>query len=134
MNNGTITAKVMEQHSVLNLGSTAGVADPRVFNNSVSSMMGMEAYGKGTVLNSESGVIDMYGRGNIGMLAVDDSAADNAGKITLDTLWVDQNDTTTLRTDLPSSTAIDYGVGIVPERIVVVAQEATVLRLTNKAV
>ena len=61
----------------------------------------MEAYGKGTVLNSESGVIDMYGRGNIGMLAVDDSAADNAGKITLDTLWVDQNDTTTLRTDLP---------------------------------
>ncbi|HAN7587432.1 TPA: EntS/YbdA MFS transporter [Escherichia coli] len=112
VNNGTITAKVMEQHSVLNLGSTAGVADPRVFNNSVSSMMGMEAYGKGTVLNSESGVIDMYGRGNIGMLAVDDSAADNAGKITLDTLWVDQNDTTTLRTDLPSSTAIDYGVGM----------------------
>ncbi|WP_262162373.1 hypothetical protein, partial [Escherichia coli] len=49
---------------------------------------------------------------NIGMLAVDDSAADNAGKITLDTLWVDQNDTTTLRTDLPSSTAIDYGVGM----------------------
>ncbi|WP_423275422.1 autotransporter domain-containing protein [Escherichia coli] len=112
VNNGTITAKVMEQHSVLNLGSAAGVADPRVFNNSVSSMMGMEAYGKGTVLNSESGVIDMYGRGNIGMLAVDDSAADNAGKITLDTLWVDQNDTTTLRTDLPSSTAIDYGVGM----------------------
>ena len=112
VNNGTITAKVMEQHSVLNMGSAAGVADPRVFNNSVSSMMGMEAYGKGTVLNSESGVIDMYGRGNIGMLAVDDSAADNAGKITLDTLWVDQNDTTTLRTDLPSSTAIDYGVGM----------------------
>ncbi|HFP2502308.1 TPA: beta strand repeat-containing protein, partial [Escherichia coli] len=112
VNNGTITAKVMEQHSVLNMGSAAGVADPRVFNNSVSSMMGMEAYGKGTVLNSESGVIDMHGRGNIGMLAVDDSAADNAGKITLDTLWVDQNDTTTLRTDLPSSTAIDYGVGM----------------------
>ncbi|HEL5839901.1 TPA: EntS/YbdA MFS transporter, partial [Escherichia coli] len=112
VNNGTITAKVMEQQSVLNMGSAAGVADPRVFNNSVSSMMGMEAYGKGTVLNSESGVIDMHGRGNIGMLAVDDSAADNAGKITLDTLWVDQNDTTTLRTDLPSSTAIDYGVGM----------------------
>ncbi|CUA01964.1 putative autotransporter/adhesin [Escherichia coli] len=59
VNNGTITAKVMEQHSVLNMGSAAGVADPGVFNNSVSSMMGMEAYGKGTVLNSESGVIDM---------------------------------------------------------------------------
>ncbi|WP_352025300.1 beta strand repeat-containing protein [Escherichia coli] len=112
VNNGTITAKVMEQHSVLNLGSAAGVSDPRVFNNSVSSMMGMEAYGKGTVLNSENGVIDMYGRGNIGMLAIDNSVANNAGKITLDTLWVDQNDTTTLRTDLPSRTAIDYGVGM----------------------
>lgn len=100
VNNGTITAKVMEQHSVLDMGAAAGVADPRVFNNSVSSMMGMEAYGKGTVLNSENGVIDMYGRGNIGMLAIDNSVANNAGKITLDTLWVDQNDTTTLRTDL----------------------------------
>ena len=112
VNNGTITAKVMEQHSVLDMGAAAGVADPRVFNNSVSSMMGMEAYGKGTVLNSENGVIDMYGRGNIGMLAIDNSVANNAGKITLDTLWVDQNDTTTLRTDLPSNTAIDYGVGM----------------------
>ena len=112
VNNGTITAKVMEQHSVLDMGAAAGVADPRVFNNSVSSMMGMEAYGKGTVLNSENGVIDMYGRGNIGMLAIDNSVANNAGKITLDTLWVDQNDTTTLRTDLHSNTAIDYGVGM----------------------
>ncbi|EPD7189867.1 EntS/YbdA MFS transporter [Escherichia coli] len=112
VNNGTITAKVMEQHSVLDMGAAAGVADPRVFNNSVSSVMGMEAYGKGTVLNSENGVIDMYGRGNIGMLAIDNSVANNAGKITLDTLWVDQNDTTTLRTDLPSNTAIDYGVGM----------------------
>ena len=112
VNNGTITAKVMEQHSVLDMGAAAGVTDPRVFNNSVSSMMGMEAYGKGTVLNSENGVIDMYGRGNIGMLAIDNSVANNAGKITLDTLWVDQNDTTTLRTDLPSNTAIDYGVGM----------------------
>ncbi|EFG2855722.1 autotransporter domain-containing protein, partial [Escherichia coli] len=112
VNKGVITSKVMEQHSVVNMAALTGSTDQRVFNNSVASMMGMEAYNKGSVLNAEGAVIDMYGRGSIGMLAIDNSTADNAGNITVDTLWVDDNDTTSLRTDLPGATAKDYGVGM----------------------
>ncbi|MCW0137534.1 hypothetical protein OIU92_28740 [Escherichia coli] len=43
----------------------------------------------------------MYGRGSIGMLAIDNSTADNAAQYTVDTLWIDDNDTTSLHTDLP---------------------------------
>lgn len=101
VNKGVITSKVMEQHSVVNMAALTGSTDQRVFNNSVASMMGMEAYNKGSVLNAEDAVIDMYGRGSIGMLAIDNSTADNAGNITVDTLWIDDNDTTSLHTDLP---------------------------------
>ncbi|MBE0985740.1 autotransporter domain-containing protein, partial [Escherichia coli] len=112
VNKGVITSKVMEQHSVVNMAALTGSTDQRVFNNSVASMMGMEAYNKGSVLNAEDAVIDMYGRGSIGMLAIDNSTADNAGNITVDTLWIDDNDTTSLHTDLPGATAKDYGVGM----------------------
>ncbi|WP_252492529.1 hypothetical protein [Escherichia coli] len=81
VNKGVITSKVMEQHSVVNMAALTGSTDQRVFNNSVASMMGMEAYNKGSVLNAEDAVIDMYGRGSIGMLAIDNSTADNAGNI-----------------------------------------------------
>ncbi len=76
----------------------------------------------------------MHGRGNIGMLAVDDSAADNAGKSRWIRFGSIKNDTTTLRTDLPSSTAIDYGVGMATGTNSGGGAKATVLRLTNKAV
>mgnify|MGYP000261422812 CR=1 FL=1 len=112
VNKGVITSKVMEQHSVVNMAALTGSTDQRVFNNSVASMMGMEAYNKGSVLNAEDAVIDMYGRGSIDMLAIDNSTADNAGNITVDTLWIDDNDTTSLHTDLPGATAKDYGVGM----------------------
>ena len=112
VNKGVITSKVMEQHSVVNMAALTGSTDQRVFNNSVASMMGMEAYNKGSVLNAEDAVIDMYGRGSIGMLAIDNSTADNAGNITVDTLWIDDNDTTSVHTDLPGATAKDYGVGM----------------------
>ncbi|HDV9763704.1 TPA: autotransporter domain-containing protein, partial [Escherichia coli] len=97
---------------VVNMAALTGSTDQRVFNNSVASMMGMEAYNKGSVLNAEDAVIDMYGRGSIDMLAIDNSTADNAGNITVDTLWIDDNDTTSLHTDLPGATAKDYGVGM----------------------
>ncbi|MCZ5926171.1 hypothetical protein O5188_24430, partial [Escherichia coli] len=64
VNKGVITSKVMEQHSVVNMAALTGSTDQRVFNNSVASMMGMEAYNKGSVLNAEDAVIDMYGRGS----------------------------------------------------------------------
>ncbi len=123
----------MEQHSVVNMAALTGSTDQRVFNNSVASMMGMEAYNKGSVLNAEDAVIDMYGRGSIGMLAIDNSTADNAGNITVDTLWIDDNDTTSLHTDLPGQrqrlwrwygNRTDTGVALV----------TTLLRPTRKVV
>lgn len=110
-NNGTITGKVMEQGSVLSKFST-GTSNWYLFNNDVSSITGMEAYSGSTVTNSKSGIINMYGRGDVGMLAIIESSVQNAGQIMLDTLWVDENDTTLLRPDLASKDAIDYGAGM----------------------
>ncbi|HBH8001828.1 TPA: autotransporter domain-containing protein, partial [Escherichia coli] len=112
VNNGTITAKVMEQYSVLNMFNALSLSDPSVFNNSAISMTGMTAQDDGSALNGANGVIDMYGRGNVGMLAINNSTVNNAGQITLDTLWVDENDTTTLRNDIGSGNARKYGVGM----------------------
>ncbi|HAP3739222.1 TPA: autotransporter domain-containing protein [Escherichia coli] len=112
VNNGTITAKVMEQYSVLNMFNALSLSDPTVFTSGVVSMTGMTAQDNSSALNSVSGVIDMYGRGNVGMLAINHSTVKNAGQITLDTLWVDENDTTTLRTDIGSGNARNYGVGM----------------------
>lgn len=53
----------------------------------------------------------MFGRGNVGMLAIDESTAENAGQITLDALWVDVNDTTTLRDNIGND-ARGYSVGM----------------------
>ena len=112
VNNGTITAKVMEQYSVLNMFNALSLSDPTVFNSGVVSMTGMTAQDNGSALNGANGVIDMYGRGNVGMLAINHSTVTNAGQITLDTIWVDENDTTTLRNDIGSSNAKNYGVGM----------------------
>ena len=45
------------------------------------------------------------------MLAIDESTAENAGQITLDALWVDVNDTTTLRDNIGND-ARGYSVGM----------------------
>lgn len=63
-------------------------------------MMGLDAFDHGYVSNESGGSIEMYGRGNVGMLAIDESTAENAGQITLDALWVDADDTTTLRSNI----------------------------------
>ncbi|MBA1095186.1 hypothetical protein H0O60_24180, partial [Escherichia coli] len=55
---------------------------------------------------------DMYGRGNIGMTAIDNSTAENAGNISIDALWVDANDTTQLRSDIHGNRAGDYAAGM----------------------
>ncbi|GCX61777.1 autotransporter [Escherichia coli] len=70
-----------------------------MFNNSVASMMGMQAYNKGSVLNAEAAVIDMYGRGSIAMLALDNSPADNESTHQVASLWMDQNEHTSLHTN-----------------------------------
>ncbi len=108
-NAGTITGKVTEQHSVFNKYST-GTSNSFIFNNDVSSITGLVAQSNSTIINTDSGIIDLYGRGSVGMLAIADSTAENQGKITLDSMWVDANDTTAMR-DIASNSAIDFGTG-----------------------
>ncbi|HCJ9465744.1 TPA: autotransporter domain-containing protein, partial [Escherichia coli] len=109
-NAGTITGKVTEQHSVFNKYST-GTSNSFIFNNDVSSITGLVAQSNSTIINTDSGIIDLYGRGSVGMLAIADSTAENQGKITLDSMWVDANDTTAMR-DIASNSAIDFGTGV----------------------
>ncbi|HFM2010722.1 TPA: autotransporter domain-containing protein [Escherichia coli] len=111
VNNGTITAKVMEQESVINLGASLGLNEANTFYSDANSMMGLDAFDHGYVSNESGGSIEMYGRGNVGMLAIDESTAENAGQITLDALWVDADDTTTLRSNIGND-ARSYGVGM----------------------
>ncbi|EJC8045455.1 autotransporter domain-containing protein [Escherichia coli] len=106
-NAGTITGKVTERHSVFNKYST-GTSNSFIFNNDVSSITGLVAQSNSTIINTDSGIIDLYGRGSVGMLAIADSTAENQGKITLDSMWVDANDTTAMR-DIASNSAIDFG-------------------------
>ncbi|HAW0921440.1 TPA: autotransporter domain-containing protein [Escherichia coli] len=110
VNTGTITTKVAEQESVINLGASLGFND-LVFYNAANSMTGLSAKTHGYVLNENGGKIEMFGRGNVGMLAIDESTAENAGQITLDALWVDVNDTTTLRDNIGND-ARGYSVGM----------------------
>ena len=109
-NAGTITGKVTEQHSVFNKYST-GTSNSFIFNNDVSSITGLVAQSNSTIINTDSGIIDLYGRGSVGMLAIADSTAENQGKITLDSMWVHANDTTAMR-DIASNSAIDFGTGV----------------------
>ncbi|EHW9961568.1 autotransporter domain-containing protein [Escherichia coli] len=111
VNNGTITAKVMEQESVINLGASLGLNEANTFYSDSNSMMGLDAFDHGYVSNESGGSIEMYGRGNVGMLAIDESTAENAGQITLDALWVDADDTTTLRSNIGND-ARSYAVGM----------------------
>ena len=109
-NAGTITGKVTERHSVFNKYST-GTSNSFIFNNDVSSITGLVAQSNSTIINTDSGIIDLYGRGSVGMLAIADSTAENQGKITLDSMWVDANDTTAMR-DIASNSGIDFGTGV----------------------
>ena len=109
-NAGTITGKVTEQHSVFNKYST-GTSNSFIFNNDVSSITGLVAQSNSTIINTDSGIIDLYGRGSVGMLAIADSTAENQGKITLDSMWVHANDTTAMR-DIASNSVIDFGTGV----------------------
>lgn len=99
-----------ERHSVFNKYST-GTSNSFIFNNDVSSITGLVAQSNSTIINTDSGIIDLYGRGSVGMLAIADSTAENQGKITLDSMWVDANDTTAMR-DIASNSAIDFGTGV----------------------
>lgn len=111
VNTGTIIAKVMEQESVINLPASLGLNEPSVFYNNAYSMMGLEAFDRGYVSNESGGNIEMYGRGNVGMLAINESTAENAGQIAIDALWVDANDKTVLRSDIDKD-ARSYGIGM----------------------
>ena len=112
VNNGTLTTKMMNQHSVLNYPAEWNLSDGTSFNNRALGLTGMLASYSSSILNGETGIIDMYGRGSVGMLVIDKSTADNEGQITMDTLWVDENDETSLRNNIANSTAKDFGVGM----------------------
>ncbi|MCN8861802.1 autotransporter domain-containing protein, partial [Escherichia coli] len=60
VNNGTITAKVMEQESVINLGASLGLNEANTFYSDANSMMGLDAFDHGYVSNESGGSIEMY--------------------------------------------------------------------------
>ena len=111
-NNAVIMGKVMEQHSIFNTKDSMLVTYYTNPNNKVVSLIGMEAIDNSFAFNAENGLIDMYGRGTVGMAVMENSTAQNAGDIIVDTLWLDENDTTTLRDDIPGGTARNYGAGM----------------------
>ncbi|HFT8987161.1 TPA: autotransporter domain-containing protein, partial [Escherichia coli] len=111
-NNSAITGKVMQQSSVYNMKDATATTYNTNPNNQVVSLVGMEAMENSLAFNAENGLIEMYGRGTVGMAVMDNSTAQNAGDITIDTLWVDDNDTTTLRDDIHGDAARNYGAGM----------------------
>ncbi|HHU7861348.1 TPA: autotransporter domain-containing protein [Escherichia coli] len=112
VNNGTIIGKVMEQSSVINRFETTDVTYDELFNNSVTGITGMLSKTGAMGINNVNGIIDMYGRGSVGMLAVTQAIIENAGTIKLDSLWVDANDTTALPDNIAISNARYYGAGM----------------------
>lgn len=82
VNNGTLTTKMMNQHSVLNYPAEWNLSDGTSFNNKALGLTGMLGSYSSSILNGETGIIDMYGRGSVGMLVIDKSTADNEGQIT----------------------------------------------------
>ncbi|UMS63018.1 EntS/YbdA MFS transporter [Escherichia coli] len=112
VNNGTIIGKVMEQSSVINRFETTDVTYDELFNNSVTGITGMLSKTGAMGINNVNGIIDMYGRGSVGMLAVTQAIIENAGTIKQDSLWVDANDTTALPDNIAISNARYYGAGM----------------------
>ncbi|HGB9736920.1 TPA: EntS/YbdA MFS transporter [Escherichia coli] len=112
VNNGTIIGKVMEQSSVINRFETTDVTYDELFNNSVTGITGMLSKTGAMGINNVNGIIDMYGRGSVGMLAVTQAIIENAGTIKLDSLWGDANDTTALPDNIAISNARYYGAGM----------------------
>ncbi len=112
VNNSAITSKVLAQGRIFNSLNAQGLSDPLIFNNQVISLTGMTAGNNGTALNNTAGEIQMYGRGSVGMLASNNSTIDNMGKIFIDALWVDENDTSSLASNIAHDSAKDYAVGM----------------------
>lgn len=111
-NTGTITSKVMEQVSVINLSAEQGVIAPYLPTTAVAGLTGMRST-NALIYNDASGSIDMYGFGGVGMHAYHNATAQNAGSITINPLWVDENDTTERRSALPTNQALYFGAGMI---------------------
>ncbi|STB68063.1 outer membrane autotransporter [Citrobacter freundii] len=112
-NNGRITGKILNQDSIFNCKADQSLGYPSVANNNVISQGMMLAMNAGSqAINTATGVIEVYGRGNA-MMAADNAYADNFGKITTDAMWKSAADTTELRANVPSSSARDFSVGMV---------------------
>ncbi|MDM6730149.1 autotransporter outer membrane beta-barrel domain-containing protein [Citrobacter braakii] len=107
-NNGTITGKILNQDSIINMYDLT-MADDFTANNSFISQDLMAAFDANSrATNSALGELEVYGRGTA-MLAGKSGNVDNFGKITTDGLWKDAGDTTAGRS---SSSARDYAVGM----------------------
>ncbi|MCH0695462.1 autotransporter domain-containing protein [Escherichia coli] len=110
-NNGEIVGKVMSQESVVDF-SEDNINNDYALTSDVVSITGIYSGNKSSAINDKGATIDLYGRGVVGMFANYNSTINNAGKITIRPLWVDENDTSSLNSNIPSSKAMHYGAGM----------------------
>ena len=111
VNNGKAVGKVLNRDGVNRLGGTSD--DYSAVWGSVSAVEVMSATSNSsTVTNSQTGEIELYGRG-YGMTAMSGAKAENYGSITSDSMWKDAADTTDYAADVAGLTDVRYfGAGM----------------------
>ena len=109
-NKGVLTGLTVSQESHTNLKDYYEMGADDALNSNVSAIELMNAYSGSSAVNE--GQLELYGRG-AGMVANDNSTAENYGKITVDALWKDAADTSELKDNIPSGDSpVDYAVGM----------------------
>ena len=112
-NNGTINTWVRNQDAIINGPWDYGMSgDPFVFNVQHASTQAMTAIDAGSyVLNNDGAQLNIYGSG-VGMAAAMGGEAVNKGTISLYSLWIDPEDTTSIQSNVSTDRAVDYGTGM----------------------
>ncbi|MEI9543193.1 hypothetical protein, partial [Citrobacter braakii] len=107
VNNGTITAHVLNQGAVQHMPN---MWVSYVLNNDSHAVNLMTGVDGGQSINN--GTLALYGRGEAMHASNANAKADNYGTITTDALWKDANDTTTIPAGVFSRAAIDFAIGM----------------------
>lgn len=112
VNEGTLTGKVMNQNSIINLYQEYSTTNDFSANSSVASIELMAAVGtSASIINNAQGTLEMYGRG-VAMEAGDTGQAENYGVINADAMWKNPNDQTELSPDIPSNLDRSFAIGM----------------------
>ena len=123
-NQGMMVGKTISQQSITNVMDIHGMAVDDVFNEKVSAIEMMAAFSGSAITNT--GQMELYGRG-VAMSANANSTADNFGQITTDAMWKDANDSSELRSNIPSGDKpSDYAVGMAVGTVGAVSQSNSV--------